>query len=140
MGRVEIYLGALTHSRGEGKTAYAYRLEYKKRDGQMHIRNGDGVLLQATKNRATVQAAVEALRRITRPIEITIHTDSDYFKRIFPELEKYQEMGWKTKSNKDLKNADLWRLITMKKRIHPIEVKVEQTGMESYLQEVYERK
>lgn len=141
MVRVDAYIGPLTHSRGEGRAAYACHLEYLASNGKTYVRDKDGILPMATKNRADLMAALMALKMIKfKPgYEVVIHTDSEYLKRIDNDIDKYKEREWKTASGKEMKNSDLWMIYYMQHEVHWIDIKIEQTGMESWLEEVYER-
>ena len=123
MVRVDVYIEVLSHSRSEGRTAYYYRLESRLKNGKLHKTEENGVYAWTTKNRAFLQTAVDALKRIrlTPEIEIVIHGDSDYFKRILNDIDRYHE-----------------KLIYMQSQVHFIDVEVEQIKSGCYLQEVYE--
>lgn len=140
MVRVDVYIEILSHSRSEGRAAYYYRLESMLKNGKLHTTEESGVYAWTTKNRAFLQTAVDALKRIrlTPEIEIVIHGDSDYFKRILNDIDRYHENDWKNKKGQEIKNADLWRLIYMQSQVHFIDVEVEQIRSGCYLQEVYE--
>lgn len=141
MVRVDIYIGILSHSRAEGKTAYYYCLQCLGQKGKPYRKESSGVYPMTTRNRAFLMAMVEALKRVRMnpSIEVVIHGNSDYVKRMLKDIEKYQKNEWKNSNGNEIKNVDLWRLIYMQTQIHWMDIKVEQIGMDSYLQEVYER-
>jgi len=75
-----------------------------------------------TNNRMELTAAVEALKRLTRPCRVVIYTDSKYLADAFRRgwLEEWTRRGWKTAAKKPVKNADLWRELLRLTRIHDV--------------------
>ena len=85
---------------------------------------GWGVVLQAgsaekelwggeantTNNRMELTAVIRALRALTRPASVQIHTDSQYVQKgISQWIHNWKRNGWKTTDKKPVKNADLWQ-------------------------------
>ena len=85
---------------------------------------GWGVVLQAgsaekelwggeantTNNRMELTAVIRALRALTRPASVQIHTDSQYVQKgISQWIHNWKRNGWKTADKKPVKNADLWQ-------------------------------
>jgi ribonuclease HI len=65
-----------------------------------------------TNNRMEMTAAIEALKSIKRPSEVTIHTDSRYLMDGATQwMRKWKANGWKTADRKPVKNDDLWRAL-----------------------------
>ncbi len=65
-----------------------------------------------TNNRMDLQAAVSALKTLTRPCEIEFYTDSQYLRKGITEwIEGWAAKGWKTSSGKPVSNADLWKTL-----------------------------
>ncbi|WP_119678151.1 ribonuclease HI [Indioceanicola profundi] len=65
---------------------------------------------QTTNNRMELMAAIKALEALTRPVEIHLHTDSQYVKNgITQWIHGWKKNGWKTASKDPVKNEDLWR-------------------------------
>ena len=64
-----------------------------------------------TNNRMELMAVIEAVRALTQPCEISIHSDSAYVCNAFQQnwLNNWQANGWKTASKRDVENQDLWR-------------------------------
>jgi len=59
-----------------------------------------------------LQAAIEALRALKEPCEVEFFTDSEYVKNgVTTWLATWKTNGWRTKSKKPVKNADLWRAL-----------------------------
>lgn len=63
-----------------------------------------------TNNRMELTAAIEALKLLKRPCELTLYTDSQYVRKGMLEwIEGWKARGWKTAAKKPVKNDDLWR-------------------------------
>jgi ribonuclease HI len=55
-----------------------------------------------------LRAALEAVRALTEPCEVTLYTDSEYLKRGITEwLPNWKRRNWRRKGGK-LANVDLW--------------------------------
>lgn len=62
-----------------------------------------------TNNRMELQATIEALRILKRPVPIHIYTDSKYVRDGVTEwLENWKRNNWRTSNKKPVKNRDLW--------------------------------
>lgn len=77
-----------------------------------HKRELSGGVPATTNNRMELQAAIEALNALKEPCEVEFHTDSEYVKNgVNSWLWNWKRNGWRTKSKKPVKNADLWRAL-----------------------------
>ncbi len=71
-----------------------------------------GAESHTTNNRMELTAAIEALKAIKRPCQITITTDSNYVKNgINHWIENWKKNGWKTAQKKPVQNIDLWQIL-----------------------------
>jgi len=65
-----------------------------------------------TNNRMELMAPIMALRKIKKPSEVIIYTDSTYLKNgITIWIKKWEKNGWKSANKKPVKNKDLWLLL-----------------------------
>jgi ribonuclease HI len=81
-----------------------------------------GAQLQTTNNRMELQAVIEALQALKRPLQVRLYTDSQYVRRgILEWLPQWKERGWKTADRKPVKNQDLWQLLETAAARHRIE-------------------
>jgi ribonuclease HI len=63
-----------------------------------------------TNNRMELTAALQALRALTRPCSITLHTDSRYLQRGITEwLPGWQNHNWHKANGRPVENMDLWK-------------------------------
>ncbi len=116
MDRVTIHTdGACSPNPGAG--GWAAILLYKK-NGKKRELVITGGLAETTNNRMEMTAVLEALKRLNRPCEVTIYTDSKYvigglgtWRKGKPEkpgwIINWQRKGWKRRDGPVL-NRDLW--------------------------------
>ena len=74
-----------------------------------------------TNNRMELMAAIEALNHFEEHQAITIFTDSTYVKDgITSWIINWKKRGWKTASNKPVKNVDLWKALDAATQRHSV--------------------
>jgi len=65
-----------------------------------------------TNNRMELTAAIEALKALKRPVEIELHTDSNYLKDGLTKwIHGWKKNGWRTSDKKPVKNVELWQAL-----------------------------
>jgi ribonuclease HI len=75
-----------------------------------------------TNNRMELQAVIEALSALKRPLQVRLYTDSQYVRRgILEWLPQWKARGWKTADRKPVKNQDLWQQLETAAVQHRIE-------------------
>ena len=75
-----------------------------------------------TNNRMELTAAIEALKALSEPCQITLTTDSTYVRDgITKWLANWKRNGWKTASKKPVKNQDLWQVLEAQAARHQVE-------------------
>ena len=90
-------------------------------DHQKEIMEG---ALETTNNRMELTAAIEALKALSEPCTVTLHTDSTYVKDgITKWIDNWKNNGWRTAAKKPVKNADLWKDLDLAVKQHTIEWK-----------------
>ncbi len=73
-----------------------------------HERVLSGGEKDTTNNRMELRAALEALRTLKEPCQVTLYTDSEYLKKGITEwLPNWKRRNWRRKGGK-LANVDLW--------------------------------
>jgi len=74
-----------------------------------------------TNNRMELTAAIEALKLLKRPCELTLYTDSQYVRKgILEWIDGWKARNWKTAAKKPVKNEDLWRKLDDQVNRHQI--------------------
>lgn len=111
--QVDIFLVISSRTPGKQKKAgYKYILVCNGRTLE-----GSGELKDTTGHRLLLTCAIEALKRMTRPSMITIHTDCRYL--INNKMQEWKDAGWKRQGG-ELKNADLWQQLYNLQKPHAV--------------------
>jgi ribonuclease HI len=77
---------------------------------------------ETTNNRMELTAAIEALRALKEPCQVTLTTDSQYVRKGITEwLENWKGRGWRTAARKPVKNVDLWQALDTEAQRHQIQ-------------------
>ena len=80
-----------------------------------------GQAKETTNNRMEVTAALEALRTLTKPSRVRLHTDSSYLLNGATSwLNDWKKRDWKRKHGK-LQNIDLWKEMDVELSKHQVE-------------------
>ncbi len=113
---VELFTdGACSGNPGPG--GWGVLLRYKGTEKEL-----SGGEIETTNNRMELMAAIQGLRALSRPCRVKLHTDSKYVLQGITEwLDGWKAKGWKTSSNKPVKNQDLWQELDQEIGRHHIE-------------------
>lgn len=113
---VEIFTdGACSGNPGPGGWGAILRF----RDQEKELSGGAS---ETTNNRMELQAAIEGLRALRRPMRVAMHTDSTYVKDgITKWIANWKRNGWKTAAKKPVKNVDLWQALDDALADHDVE-------------------
>jgi len=77
---------------------------------------------ETTNNRMELTAVIEALKALTRPCDVELHTDSKYVMQGITEwLNNWKRNGWRTAARKPVKNIDLWQQLDEEVARHKID-------------------
>jgi ribonuclease HI len=77
--------------------------------------------VHTTNNRMELQAAIEALKALSRPCSVELTTDSEYVRNgITSWLASWKQKGWKTAGRKPVKNVDLWQELDLQNQRHAV--------------------
>jgi ribonuclease HI len=75
---------------------------------------------ETTNNRMELTAAIEALRKVSGPSDITLYTDSQYVQRGMEEwMPKWLAKNWKGSSG-PVANQDLWKTLLEAMKPHKV--------------------
>ena len=113
---VEIFTdGACSGNPGPG--GWGAILQFKDVEKEL-----SGGAQETTNNRMELQAAIEGLRALKRPMRVAIHTDSTYVRDgITKWVVNWKRNGWKTAAKKPVKNIDLWQALDDALNGHDVE-------------------
>ena len=74
------------------------------------IRELSGAVADSTNNRMELQAAIEGLNALKRPMAVDLHTDSKYVMQgVESWMSRWKLNGWRTAAKKPVLNQDLWQ-------------------------------
>ena len=77
--------------------------------------------LNTTNNRMELQAAIEALKALSRPCSVDLTTDSVYVRNgITTWMDNWKKKGWRTAARKPVKNVDLWQALDVENQRHQV--------------------
>ncbi|MGR0277487.1 ribonuclease HI [Marinomonas dokdonensis] len=77
--------------------------------------------LETTNNRMELLGAIEGLRALKEPCQVTLYTDSSYVQKGITEwLAGWKKKGWKTASKQPVKNKDLWQALDEQCQNHEV--------------------
>lgn len=76
-----------------------------------------------TNNRMELTAAIEALKRLKKPCQVRVFSDSAYLVSAFNQgwIKNWQRNGWRNAANDPVSNPDLWQAMLAAAKIHEIE-------------------
>ncbi|GMA50217.1 hypothetical protein GCM10025857_15740 [Alicyclobacillus contaminans] len=75
-----------------------------------------------TNQRMELQAAVEALRCLKVPCQVTLHSDSAYLVNCFRQkwYQGWQRNGWRNSKGEPVQNQDLWEALLAETARHQV--------------------
>jgi ribonuclease HI len=114
--RVTVYTdGSCIGNPGPG----GYAAILKRGGTRKELAGGDP---KTTNNRMELMGAIVALESFTRPLPVTLVTDSQYvINGITMWIDRWKVTGWKGSDRKLMKNADLWQRLDMARQRHQVE-------------------
>jgi ribonuclease HI len=81
-----------------------------------------GAETMTTNNRMELVAAIEALEGLKRPVQVRLHTDSQYVRNgVTQWLSGWKRNGWRTADKKPVANVDLWKRLDEAQARHKVE-------------------
>jgi len=115
MGEAVIYTDGAC-SRNPGPGGWGVVLRYGSAERELH-----GSDPSTTNNRMELMAAISALEALTRPVKVTLYTDSRYLlDGITKWLPGWQHNGWRTAGRQPVKNVDLWQRLAAAMAPHQV--------------------
>lgn len=113
---IEIYTdGACQGNPGPG--GWGVILRYKGVEKEL-----SGYAAATTNNRMELQAAIEGLKALKKPIPVDLYTDSQYVRDgITKWLPEWKKKGWRLSSKKPVKNQDLWEELDGLSQAHTVQ-------------------
>lgn len=86
-----------------------------------HSKELTGGMSETTNNKMELTAAIEGLKSLKSPCQVTLYTDSVYVKDgITKWIHNWKKNGWRTANRKPVKNAELWQALEAAVERHDI--------------------
>ena len=80
-----------------------------------------GGAAESTNNKMELQAAIEGLKSLKEPCDVTLFTDSKYVLQGITEwIKGWKAKGWKTAAKKPVKNVELWQQLDHEVKQHKV--------------------
>lgn len=81
-----------------------------------------GYVETTTNNRMELTAAIEGLKALKMPCDVTIYSDSAYLVNAFTQnwIENWKQNGWRNSSKAQVSNMDLWIMLDELSKTHKI--------------------
>jgi ribonuclease HI len=99
-----------------GPGGWGVLLRYGERERELY-----GGEPATTNNRMELRAAIEGLKALREPCEVTLTTDSTYVMKGLTEwLPGWKARGWRTAARKPVKNAELWQALDAEAQRHQV--------------------
>jgi len=117
--KVDLYCdGACLGNPGPGGWGFLLRTATSK--GPVE-KEGSGAEADTTNNRMELMGALEGLRALSRPCEVTLWCDSQYVVKGLAEwLPGWKRKGWRKADGHPVLNADLWQALDMEMQRHRV--------------------
>lgn len=120
---VDIYISTLFRSRFVGGGYYGYIMTVDI-GGKTYGKESGPLWTEGTQNEAELQALLEALDKMTKPSEITVHTDSQYLYGNYSNLDQWKTNNFMTSKGQQVRHAELWRGISAKAEYHRVSLEL----------------
>ena len=81
-----------------------------------------GGFRHTTNNRMEILAAIEALKALKEPCQVTLHTDSQYLVNAMTKgwAERWRANGWMRNKKEPALNPDLWEELLRLSKVHQV--------------------
>ncbi len=119
---VELYTdGACSGNPGPG--GYGIVLRYTDPRGKLHEREYAEGFPETTNNRMEVTAAIEGLKKLTKPCRVLLYSDSQYLVKAFNErwINGWLKKDFRRNTTSAVKNIDLWEQLLTVMKPHAVE-------------------
>lgn len=117
--KVKLFTDGAARGNPEGPGGYGAILQYTDSNGTLHEKEMSAGYKQTTNNRMELLGVITGLEALKKPCEVEVISDSKYVTDAFNQnwVENWIKKGWRTSTNKPVKNIDLWkRLIVLVKQ------------------------
>lgn len=121
MKSVTIYTDGSVRSNPGGNGGWACILIYADDNGKEFRKELFGAVVNTTNNRMEMRAALEGLKALKEPCEVTVITDSQYLANGMTSwVYNWKKNGWSNASGSSVLNQDLWQELVFAAARHKV--------------------
>ena len=123
MQKVKIYSDGAARGNPNGPGGYGTIVKYfSSTDSPLRVEEFTEGFEITTNNRMELMGVITGLESLNSKSEVIVYSDSKYVVNAFNEgwIDNWLQNGWKTASNKPVKNVDLWGRLLSIKEIHSV--------------------
>lgn len=120
--KVRLFTDGAARGNPEGPGGYGAILQYTDSTGTLHEKEMSAGYKQTTNNRMELLGVITGLEALKKPCEVEVISDSKYVTDAFNQnwVENWIQKGWRTSTNKPVKNIDLWKRLILLVNRHKV--------------------
>ena len=120
--KVRLFTDGEARGNPEGPGGYGAILQYTDSTGTLHEKEMSAGYKQTTNNRMELLGVITGLEALKKPCEVEVISDSKYVTDAFNQnwVENWIQKGWRTSTNKPVKNIDLWKRLILLVNRHKV--------------------
>ena len=120
--KVKLFTDGAARGNPEGPGGYGAILQYTDSNGVLHEKEMSAGFKQTTNNRMELLGVITGLEALKKSCEVEVISDSKYATDAFNQnwVENWIQKGWRTSTNKPVKNIDLWKRLILLVNKHTV--------------------
>ena len=120
--KVKLFTDGAARGNPEGPGGYGAILQYTDSNGVLHEKEMSAGYKQTTNNRMELLGVITGLEALKKSCEVEVISDSKYVTDAFNQnwVENWIQKGWRTSTNKPVKNIDLWKRLILLVNKHTV--------------------
>ena len=120
--KVKLFTDGAARGNPEGPGGYGAILQYTDSNGVLHEKEMSAGFKQTTNNRMELLGVITGLEALKKSCEVEVISDSKYVTDAFNQnwVENWIQKGWRTSTNKPVKNIDLWKRLILLVNKHTV--------------------
>ncbi len=113
--KVKLFTDGAARGNPEGPGGYGAILQYEDAQGILHEKEMSAGYKQTTNNRMELLGVITGLEALKKPCQVEVISDSKYVTDAFNQnwVANWIQKGWRTSTNKPVKNIDLWKRLIL---------------------------
>lgn len=110
MKQVELHIRHSSMRMRAEEATYSYDLVFRKADGSVIIRSGQGKSVDTTRNSIVLDALLEALERFSQSVDLTVYTDNEYINNMLNRkmFLKWEQSGYLNRKGQKVADWQKW--------------------------------